>query len=103
MSKQYEILYLPLFYKDLIKITKYIKESLKNPIAANSLIAEIEKAIIERAYSSTDYEEYYSNRRRKDTYYRIYIRNYTVFYTVKGNIMNIRRILYSRRNFEKFI
>ena len=77
MSKQYEILYLPLFYKDLIKITKYIKESLKNPIAANSLIA--------------------------DTYYRIYIRNYTVFYTVKGNIMNIRRILYSRRNFEKFI
>jgi len=103
MSKQYEILYLPLFYKDLIKITKYIKEGLKNPIAAKNLIEEIEKAIIERSCSPSDYEKYNSNKKRKDTYYRIYIRNYTIFYTVKGNIMNIRRILYSKRNFKKII
>ena len=103
MNNQYEILYLPLFYKDSVKITKYIKESLKNPIAAKSFISEIEKAIIERAYNPTNYEKYNSNKKRKDTYYRIYVRNYTVFYKVKGNIMNIRRILYSRRNLKKII
>ena len=29
--------------------------------------------------------------------------NFTVFYTVKDNVMEVRRILYSKRNFNKLI
>ena len=34
---------------------------------------------------------------------KIAAKNYTIFYIVKDNTMEIRRILYSRRNFDKLI
>ena len=103
MKKKYKIIYLPLFYKDLEKITDYIKYQLKNRIAANNFVNKLEKEINQRAFNPNSYEEYISNKKRKNTYFRIYVDNYTVFYTVKDNTMEIRRILYSRRNFDKLI
>lgn len=38
------------------------------------------------------------NRERQYPYYRIYIKNYVIFYVVLGNVMEVRRIVYSRRN-----
>lgn len=32
-----------------------------------------------------------------------YVKNYTIFYVVKDNTMEVRRILYSKRNLDKFI
>lgn len=101
MEKKYKIKYLPLFYKDLDKIINYIMYQLDNEIASNNFVNELEKEIEKRAYNPDSYEKYKSNRRRQYTYYKIYIKNYTVFYTVKDNIMEVRRILYSRRNFDK--
>ena len=103
MEKKYKIKYLPLFYKDLDNITDYIKYQLKNKIAADNFVNKLEKEINQRAYSPNFYEEYTSIRKRKNTYFRIYVDNYTTFYTVKDNTMEIRRILYSRRNFDKLI
>ena len=103
MEKKYKIKYLPLFYKDLDHITDYIKYKLKNEIAANNFVNKLEKEIKQRAFSPDSYEKYISIRNRKNTYFRIYVDNYTVFYTVKDNIMEVRRILYSRRNFDKLI
>lgn len=103
MTKKYKIKYLPLFYNDLEKITNYIIYKLDNKIAANNFVNELEKEIIERSYNPTCYEKYNSNKKRKNIYYKIYIRNYIVFYTVKDNIMEVRRILYSKRNFDKMI
>ena len=103
MEKKYKIKYLPLFYKDLDHITDYIKYKLKNEIAANNFVNKLEKEIKQRAFSPDSYEEYISIRNRKNTYFRIYVDNYTVFYTVKDNTMEVRRILYSRRNFDKLI
>ena len=103
MEKKYKIKYLPLFYKDLDNITDYIKYQLKNRIAADNLVNKIEKEIKQRASSPSTYEEYTSIIKRKNTYYRIYVKNYTIFYTVKDNTMEIRRILYSKRNFDKLI
>ena len=37
------------------------------------------------------------------SFYKIYVKNYIVLYTVKDNIMEVRRILYSRRNFDKLV
>lgn len=101
MEKKYEIKYLPLFYKDLDQITDYIMYKLNNKIAANNFVNELEKEINKRAYNPVSYEKYISIRKRKYTHYKIYVKNYTVFYTVKDNIMEVRRILYSKRNFNK--
>lgn len=103
MNKKYHIRYFPLFYKDLNKITNYIIYKLNNKIAANNLIDEIEYEIKKRAYNPENYEKYKSSKNRKDTYYKLYIKKYIVFYIVKDDIMEVRRILYSRRNFNKLI
>ena len=79
MEKKYKAIYLPLFYKDLDNITDYIKYQLKNEIAADNLVNKLEKEINKRAFSPNYYEEYISNRKRKDKYFRLYVNNYTVF------------------------
>ena len=103
MKKKYIIRYLPLFYRDLEYIIDYIKYNLQNAKAANRLIDEIQNAIQERFQNPESFEKYISNKKRADTYYRIYVKNFTIFYVVKDNIMEVRRILYSRRNFDKLI
>ena len=103
MNKKYKIKYLPLFYNDLDKITDYIRYELANEIATNNFVNELEKEIQQRAYNPGSYEKYLSIKKRKNTYYKMYVKNYTVFYTVKDNTMEVRRILYSRRNFDKLI
>lgn len=103
MNKKYKIKYLPLFYEDLDRITDYIRYELANEIAVDNLVNELEKKINQRADNPNSYEKYLSIKKRKNTYYKIYVKNYTVFYVVKDNTMEVRRILYSRRNFEKLI
>ena len=100
---KYNIKYLPLFYKDLNKITDYIANKLKNEIAANNLLNEIEKKINDRSFNPDSFEEYHSSRKRKNTYFRIYINNYTIFYTVKDKDVEIRRLLYSKMDFKKLL
>lgn len=103
MEKRYKLTFLPLFYEDLDRITDYIKYKLCNEIAANKLLDEIEEEINKRSYSPENYEKYASLRKKKHTYYRIYVKNYVVFYSVKDNAMEIARILYSRRNFKDLL
>ena len=103
MEKKYKIKYLPLFYNDLDQITDYIMYKLNNEIAANNFVNELENEINKRAYNPDAYEKYTAIRKRQHIYYKIYIKNYIVFYTVKDNIMEVRRILYSKRNFENLI
>lgn len=99
--KKYKIKYFPLFYEDLEKIIDYIRNKLENEIAAENFVNELEKEINQRAYSPDSYEKYMSVKTRNSTYFRIYVKNYTVFYTVNGEFMEVRRILSSRRNFNK--
>ena len=102
-NKKYTITYLPLFYKDSNKITKYINHKLNNRFAAKNLINEIKQKIEKRAYNPISYEKYPSSAKRKHTYYRLYVKNYTIFYISKDNVIEIRRILYNKRNFDKLI
>ena len=102
-SEKYEIIYLPLFYNDLDKIIDYIKYELNNVIAANNLLSEIYKEINKRIYNPKSYEKYNSTRKRKNIYYRIHVKKYTIFYVVKDNKIEIRRILYNKRDLNKLI
>ena len=101
MEKKYKIKYLPLFYNDLDQITDYIIYKLNNEIAFNNFVNELENEIHKRAYNPEAYEKCILTRKRQYTYYKICVKNYIVFYTVKDNTMELRRILYSRRNFDK--
>lgn len=102
-GKRYKLRYLPMFEEDLTGIIDYIALQLKNPIAAENLLDEVRTAIHERTACAEAFEPYQSRRDRQYPYYRIYVKNYVVFYVVIGDIMEVRRILYSRRNLQEQI
>lgn len=101
MNKSYTIKYSRLFYNDLEKIMMYISKDLNNKEAANNLLNEIEESILKRSVAPESFEKYNFIKQRKNTYYRIYVKNYTIFYVVNNNVMEVRRILYSKRAFNK--
>ena len=47
------------------------------------------------------FEQFKSKKNRKDTYYRIYVGNYTVFYVVIDDVMEVRRLIYGKRDLDK--
>ncbi len=98
MPRQYELRYLPLFHHDLQEIVSYIAHHLHNPAAASALIDDVEAAIRARSTCAEAFEADGSRTVRPHPYYRIYVRNYTVYYVVIGDVMEVRRILYSRRD-----
>lgn len=101
--KNYKLRYLPLFANDLNDAVSYITDVLNNPQAAENLICKTEKAILERAQCPVGFEHYRSAKQRKDIYYRIYVGNYTVFYVVIGDVMEVRRFIYSARDFDRLL
>lgn len=102
-NKEYKLEFLPMFQEDLNRIIDYISLELQNPIAAERLLDEIQDAIIQRLPFAESFEPYRSSRNRKYPYYRISVKNYTIFYVVIGSTMEVRRILYSRRDWEKLM
>lgn len=100
-GKHYKLRILPLFEDDLNEIVDYIAYHLKNPSAAERLIDDAETAIYERLSCAESFEPYPSTKQREYPYYPIQIRNFTIFYVVIGETMEVRRILYSRRDLSK--
>ena len=63
----------------------------------------VEAAIQERRHCAEAFEPYHSVKERRYPYYRIPVKNFTIFYVVIENTMEVRRILYSKRNFGRLI
>jgi plasmid stabilization system protein ParE len=103
VDKQYRLQYLSTFEDDLAAARDYIAQKLRNPTAAQSLVEEAEEAILKRLDSPLAFEPYRSSRERKHPYYCIYVKNYTVFYVVIDNVMEVRRFVYSRRDLPNLI
>ena len=102
-GKQYKLRILPLFEEDFNEILDYITLRLKNIKAADDLITDVETAIQKRLSMPEAFEPYPSTRDREHPYYAIQVRNFTVFYVVIGDTMEVRRILYSRRDMRKLL
>lgn len=102
-NKTYEIRYLPTFVSQFNAILYYITYELNNKIAAENFYNEVIRQIEIRSNAPESYEVFKLIDNGKIKYYKINVKNYTIFYVVEGNIMEIRRIYYSRRNFEKLI
>ena len=103
VNNKYTIKYTDTFIKQFNNILKYFIYKLQNKIAAEKFYNEVIKEIEKRSEYPESFEKYNSIRKRKNTYYRIYVKNYTIFYTIKDNTMQVRLILSSRRNFDKLI
>ena len=98
--RKYKIRYLPSFKQDLRDTKNYIADTLQNPEAAKSLIEETEKAIMKRSEMPLSFEPVQLLYDPQHPYYKIYVKNYVVYYVVIDNVIEIRRFLYGRRNVE---
>lgn len=99
--RKYELRILPMFERDLNGIVDYIAFHLKSLQAAEDFVEEVEKAIYKRLDSAETFAPYPSAKKRKHCYYGIRVKNYIIFYVVIGDVMEVRRILYQKRNLEK--
>lgn len=102
-NRKYKLRYLPLFEQDMIQTVSYITNVLKNPDAASKLVDDVETAILERLNNPTAFEPYQSAKARTHCYYRIYVRNYVVYYVVVDDVMEVRRFLYGARERDKYL
>lgn len=102
-KNDYIIKYLPLFEDDLNEIIDYFLLKLHNKSAALKLLHNIEIAILKRSYNPTSFETFNSLKFRKNTYYKIYVNHFTIYYVIDKNVMEIRRILYNKRNIDYLI
>ena len=102
-EKQYELKILPLFEEKLQEAVDYIAVKLQNPIAAESFLNAVELAIYERLKAPEAFEPYHSQKDRNHVYYAIPVKNYYVFYVVIGSIMEVRTLVYSRRDLTKIV
>lgn len=103
IGKEYKVRILPLFESDLNEIVDYISYHLQNPSAADRLISDVEQAIADRSTCAEAFAHYNSSKERRYPYYRIQVRNYSIFYVVIDDVMEVRRILYGRRDLRKYI
>ncbi len=97
-SKHYKLRILPLFEDDLNEIADYITIKLRNPLAAEDLIDLVQESIRDRLSCAEAFEPYPSTKMRELPYYRIYVKNYIIFYVVINDVMEVRRIHYNKRN-----
>ena len=102
-QKKYKLEYTDNFINDLVEITNYITYNLSNPIAADNLLDNIDKSIINRLKYPIGFKGYVSKNNPEEVYYKIQIKNFTVFYVVIDNVMECRRIIYSRRDLENLV
>ncbi|MCL5071575.1 MAG: type II toxin-antitoxin system RelE/ParE family toxin [Actinobacteria bacterium] len=100
---KYTLRYISRYEEDLNEIVNYIVFKLHNPHSAMMLVDKIENAILERLNCPLSFEPFQSNRKRKNPYYRIYVENFTIYYVVIDDVMEVRRVLYKGRDAGKII
>ena len=64
---------------------------------------DIELAIVKRLEMPLSFAPYQSSKIRNHPYYRINVRNFSIFYVVIDDTMEVRRLLYSKRNIDELI
>ena len=102
-DRKYRLRYLPLFEQDLERAVLYIGNVLRYPDAAFNLVDDVEAAILERLDYPLSFEPYPSTKKRKYPYYRIYVKNYVVYYVVIDDVMEVRRFLYGAQETKRHL
>lgn len=97
MSEPYEIRYLSTAENDLIDIVEYIKKD--NPTAAISQLEKLDKSISQLALNPYLGVIPKDERLKKLGYRMLIVNKYLVFYVVKTETVQIRRIIHGSRRY----
>jgi toxin ParE1/3/4 len=103
VGKKCKLCYLELAQSDMLDIVSYISNHLSAPQAATNLVDKLDRAIslLERYPFSG--HPYIKKQKLEDEYRFLIVENYLVFYVVDDNVVEIRRIIYGRRNYENLL
>ncbi|MEZ4725669.1 MAG: type II toxin-antitoxin system RelE/ParE family toxin [Caldilineaceae bacterium] len=97
MSRTYEIRYLPAAQQDLLDIFEYIRRD--DPDAAEALLAQFDRTIA----NLTDHPLIgiipKDERLQRLGYRMLVVSRYLIFYVVKKDVVQIRRVIHGSRNY----
>lgn len=102
-ATRYSLRYLPLFWDDLDKAVVCVARTLHNPVAAQHLVDETERRILEHVENPIFATTYKGKEQRAATYYWFPVGSYMVFCVVEGDAMEVRRFLYGSRDLTKMV
>ncbi|GHV31334.1 addiction module toxin RelE [Spirochaetia bacterium] len=94
----YTLAYLPSALSDLDSIVTYIGNDLDAPKTAAKLRLEFDRKILALTKNPLRHRIYFSHDTLKFEYRKLPVKNYSVFYVVKEDLVEIHRVLYSRRD-----
>ena len=94
----YKASYLPLALDDLKEIVRYITNELDAPKAAENLVLKIDKEVQKIIDNPFRCRVYLPFENLKYEYRILHINNYSLFYVVKENKIEIHRVIYSKRD-----
>lgn len=98
MSKKYKIEYLPIAEQDLTDIIEYI--TLDSPQSALKLLEEIDESISKLEDFPFIGISPKDTRLQRLNYRILVVSSYLVFYIVKNEYVEIRRILHGKRKYQ---
>ena len=101
MATNFDLKFSNSFYQEFSDIISYIQYELGNVIAAKNLIEKVDAEINKRLENPMDFQVFYTPNHNK--YYRIYINNYVILYTITNSTMIVRRMFYYRRNIDELL
>ena len=99
----HKIVYLPVARNDLIDIVSYISEQLKAPQSAQNLLTEMSTSIQKLAKFPYSCRVYHSPQPLDDEFRLLVVKNYLVFYVVTQDTVEIRRVIYAKRNLSSIL
>jgi plasmid stabilization system protein ParE len=94
----YKLVFLQRALEDINAIARYISVDLEAPRAARRLKKDIAEATADLTKNPLRHRVYISQRELQFEYRKMQVKNYSVFYVVTENLVEIHRVLYSRRN-----
>jgi len=83
---------------DLAEIYTYITEQLKAPQAAADFLTALDVAVARIQEFPYSCKVYHSSQLLEEEVRMLPVKNYYVFYAVAGSAIEIRRILYAKRD-----
>jgi addiction module RelE/StbE family toxin len=99
----YNIDYLPLALDDLKEIVEYITNELEAPRAAENFILKVNKEVPKLANNPFRCHVYFSPIKLNYEYRVLHIDNYSLFYVVENNKVEIHRVIYSKRDIPRIL
>lgn len=103
MKRKTRVQYLELALSDLQGIVSYISRQLSAPQAALDLINKLDKAISTLEYFPFSGKSYSGDKSLENTYRMLVVGSYLVFYVVKGDIVEVHRIVYYKREYDHLL